>query len=1218
MNKKFSTLVGCLALGALFSANAQTVQDAYRTFATTSVSKTSTGKAGLSALTGGATFNGAAWSQDVYHIQDNLLYQLQVTAGTNIQDDGTDPYVLIQERNYETGKIYLKAVKSSEAPLNASLWTINYDKEDGVSGGKFTYVNKETGFALTFDHERAAKTVGTAPNAKATAAVEMNGCTDNWSWYTVNSNVNPFDYSPVFSYLHNQANNQVMCLVVADDATVTGDLATDGMNKTGVLLTSAVYDSNVAGPSVGNIPTIAVNLKPVVANPIIMTADDLNARMDADFHATNFEFLFNPNTLEGTAPFTGSFVAEKNALGLTLADVDAKKFNLNFKIGNKYLLADTARYQEEKYAPSVSPSVQFAVKTPVSTDGDYMKARYYFKATYFPTNDSLLIEPLNAAVQEDAEFNAHTDWKASKACTQYFENDYTVANTFTNTKTYATTGSNTVSLTAATIPGQTNPVLTVARDNRDEFKVKTSIVRPFEYLTRGTVANGLYFINLYTTKSSVERANGMYIVENMEGNMMYDNQAMDQDFSLMPATQWVVEQLDCNDASSVARRVKIHNREYADQVFEGQLYNMGTTAAGETIYRFIDRTYVGGNDNKGMFNNQNLGVQDSIIFTAVTSPIAKTAYHGYKKFTVDELSNGIENNYTIKYYHFNNDNLYLQSEVGKISKAEEATDPTIYEIAEATLPNNGGAIVNSFGYSLDGYQDLQRTAYVLKLKDANLLDNDKKYLALVKNAQDNNYYYEAVKKADIDGVKAKWAYFYLKADQVRSDANNAVTDTCYVLVDIQNTNGTLETSNGWNKANVVDGLGTLRFSSLNDNPEDRASAFYFQHKIRPQYIDMTADYDMPMNNVVKIYRKSGNANEYLFEDGNDSKNVSASQPIADVQFLGIESKGVSADAAAMYVDKVLSSNKFMPQYLFAVDVDSIPDGFLCGSKTHGYWETEAEAKAADDNHYVAYNGYVAGRFLVNYTDSVQPNNNVMTDADKFKFENYTRLGFVEGVHQVTTDAKGNVTAETLYILNNGKTLADVTTIVNNTETGTKVIDFDLLRANSVANVLDGAHKNYAFSLRKINDQADETADASEGFLMESNGQGSAIGSFAGAWVKVHNGIPVLAQITPTGDHEDISASINEVINQSQVFHFGQTDETPTENEGVKTTEVSVSVIPGAVVVKGAEGKTVAISNVLGQTIANTVITSSEATISVPAGIVFVAVEGESAVKAIIK
>ena len=43
-----------------------------------------------------------------------------------------------------------------------------------------------------------------------------------------------------------------------------------------------------------------------------------------------------------------------------------------------------------------------------------------------------------------------------------------------------------------------------------------------------------------------------------------------------------------------------------------------------------------------------------------------------------------------------------------------------------------------------------------------------------------------------------------------------------------------------------------------------------------------------------------------------------------------------------------------------------------------------------------------------------------------------------------------------------------------------------------------------------------------------------------------------------------------------------------------------------------------IANVLGQTVANTVITSSEAAISVPAGVVVVAVEGEAAVKAIVK
>ena len=51
---------------------------------------------------------------------------------------------------------------------------------------------------------------------------------------------------------------------------------------------------------------------------------------------------------------------------------------------------------------------------------------------------------------------------------------------------------------------------------------------------------------------------------------------------------------------------------------------------------------------------------------------------------------------------------------------------------------------------------------------------------------------------------------------------------------------------------------------------------------------------------------------------------------------------------------------------------------------------------------------------------------------------------------------------------------------------------------------------------------------------------------------------------------------------------------------------------------GAAGKNVVITNVLGQTIANTVITSSEATISAPKGYVTVAVEGEKAVKAIVK
>ena len=77
-------------------------------------------------------------------------------------------------------------------------------------------------------------------------------------------------------------------------------------------------------------------------------------------------------------------------------------------------------------------------------------------------------------------------------------------------------------------------------------------------------------------------------------------------------------------------------------------------------------------------------------------------------------------------------------------------------------------------------------------------------------------------------------------------------------------------------------------------------------------------------------------------------------------------------------------------------------------------------------------------------------------------------------------------------------------------------------------------------------------------------------------------------------------------------------ESPVANGAITASTISVVAKDGAVIIKGAQGKKVAISNVLGQTIANTVITSSEATISAPAGIVVVTVEGEAAVKAIVK
>ena len=77
-------------------------------------------------------------------------------------------------------------------------------------------------------------------------------------------------------------------------------------------------------------------------------------------------------------------------------------------------------------------------------------------------------------------------------------------------------------------------------------------------------------------------------------------------------------------------------------------------------------------------------------------------------------------------------------------------------------------------------------------------------------------------------------------------------------------------------------------------------------------------------------------------------------------------------------------------------------------------------------------------------------------------------------------------------------------------------------------------------------------------------------------------------------------------------------QSPVANEDITASSISVIAKEGAVVINGAAGKKVVITNVLGQTIANTVLSSDNATISAPQGVVVVAVEGEAAVKAIVK
>jgi len=134
-------------------------------------------------------------------------------------------------------------------------------------------------------------------------------------------------------------------------------------------------------------------------------------------------------------------------------------------------------------------------------------------------------------------------------------------------------------------------------------------------------------------------------------------------------------------------------------------------------------------------------------------------------------------------------------------------------------------------------------------------------------------------------------------------------------------------------------------------------------------------------------------------------------------------------------------------------------------------------------------------------------------------------------------------------------------------------------------------------------------------LFESNNyDGENIAPENAAWLKIQNGCVVLTK--------DPSVFSNAKTGGDGALIFNvenkENDELATDNETIATSEVTVIAGNGNIRIAGAAGKKVVISNILGQTIANTVITSDNAAIAAPQGVVVVAVEGEEAVKAIVK
>ncbi len=841
-----------------------------------------------------------------------------------------------------------------------------------------------------------------------------------------------------------------------------------------------------------------------------------------------------------------------------------------------------------------------------------------------------------------------------------------------------------------------------------------------EYLQRTSVADGLYFINLKTSKTytgNAARKNGSYLAYNHVGRMIYTAPNENQDFNNMPATQWVVKQIRCQvtDGEVNVNRtpeVAIYNREYGVEgvpVFQGQLYKTEDGA----VYLINHRDYYNVAKTDGKFTKNAFSCGDTLVVKAVENEAALTdQFHGYAelgmyemKDTTEFLAYSAEHPYYLRYndktsdeeqtntfkYLFENPDKYLA--VTNPDNISADVQQSLFEIEKIDTDEYGYGkdVVYADGKKLP---QLVRTVYALKVRDNNTVDNNRKYVCVIDDNTNNQRY--AVRTLDqVDGQKVKIAEFYLKSNEVNVDrtkeayilvdargldnvkgdkAANAVNlnnDIFYQpnildteisdLVDVKGTklwDGRKFIENGWQILEMVNDPDKLYAYDMDNQWNKDFTAFTLETNIRPLYKPVEEVRDV--NGNIDIYKRDGmgDVKQKLFEMSKNQYTTATSLTWRkDVNYLGMTSEGIKPAAGkttAMYADGVVTSPVSpipMPQYMLWVANDSVADGFYCEDYLempgHGYFADKDAAEKDDMDHFVYYNGYVSGRMLVNFNDSVAKYNglNKLDEASKFKYNNRVRLGFVEGVHMNFTKEElakegadkyfaGSVPTEdteVVYVLHS-ITLDDIRDISTNVkgqgDEGHGYINPKKLKEAIDKNLidvkfLDSKHRNFVWSFRYTEDDitgpTEGTEFGHEDFLMESfdNEDGkdgkAKIGGFEGAWVGLDGNIPVLRKnYTNNGDHNNLEGEpIHEGLNQATIFGMSETENAATANEEISTSSVVVAGVDGAVVVKGAEGKNVIVSTILGKVVANEVVSSDNVSIAAPQGVVVVSVDGES-------
>ena len=300
-----------------------------------------------------------------------------------------------------------------------------------------------------------------------------------------------------------------------------------------------------------------------------------------------------------------------------------------------------------------------------------------------------------------------------------------------------------------------------------------------------------------------------------------------------------------------------------------------------------------------------------------------------------------------------------------------------------------------------------------------------------------------------------------------------------------------------------------------------------------------------------VYRKVAQGDTIrMFREENPSEVL-----FEDGQFLNVGNIAQLKDMApAMYVDTAYINRGENTRYQYLLVVNPV-----------------RKDEIRDNAGHLIHPDTTYGRFLINQIDSaVWANENGNIHQNKFindveAAEPYVKLGFHWGYR----------TKDQLFLTD--KSYKEVEEVINLNSRDFNKAKFAFRYTTPSANDPESAFK---IQTRYIDYNA-----AIDGRTEENNN----------GFLRTVNGVMVVVNGLDRGEEFNLAAESSD----------------PTANETISTGSVVVAGVNGAVVVKGAEGKNVIVSTILGKVVANEVVSSDNATIAAPAGIVVVSVDGES-------